>query len=57
MTRQNVFVGCVMAMVVGKNHPPPRHIMHKYEMELSHSQSGAPPGTDSIPSREQSLVC
>ena len=30
----------------------PRHIWHKDEMELSHSQSGAPPSTGSIPSRE-----
>ena len=35
-----------------RNHPPPRHILHKDGMELSHSQSGASPGTDSIPSRE-----
>ena len=26
-----------------RNHPPPRHILHKDGMELSHSQSGAPP--------------
>ena len=32
------------------NHPPPRHILHKDGMELSHPQSGAPPGTGSIPS-------
>ena len=32
------------------NHPPPRRILHKDGMELSHSQSGAPPGTGSIPS-------
>ena len=39
------------------NHPPPRHILHKDGMELSHSQSGAPPGSGSIPSREKSPVC
>ena len=32
------------------------HILHKDGMELSHPQSSSPPGTDSIPSREQSLV-
>ena len=32
------------------NHPPPRHILLKDGMELSHSQSGAPPGTGLIPS-------
>ena len=32
------------------NHPPPRHILLKDRMELSHPQSGAPPGTGSIPS-------
>ena len=32
------------------NHPPPRHILLKDGMELSHPQSGAPPGTGSIPS-------
>ena len=40
-----------------RNHTPPRHILHEDGMELSHSQSGAPPGTRSIPSREQSSVC
>ena len=40
-----------------RNHPPPRHILHKDGMELSHPQSGARPGTGSIPSREQSPVC
>ena len=35
-----------------KNHPSPRHILHKDGMELSHSQSGTPPGTGSIPLRE-----
>ena len=34
------------------NHPSPRHILHKDGMELSHPQSGAPPGLGSIPSRE-----
>ena len=33
-----------------RNHPPPRHILHNDGMEISHSQSGAPPGTGSIPS-------
>ena len=33
-----------------RNHPPPRHILHKDGMELSRSQSGAPEGTGSIPS-------
>ena len=32
------------------NHPPPRHTLLKDGMELSHPQSGAPPGTGSIPS-------
>ena len=31
-----------------RKHPPPRHILHEDGMELSHSQSGAPPGTGSI---------
>ena len=39
------------------NHPPPRHILHKDGMELSHPQSSASPGTCSIPSREQSPFC
>ena len=30
------------------NHPPPRHILLKDGMELSHPQSGAPPGPGSI---------
>ena len=34
----------------GGNQPPPRHILLKDGMELSHPQSGAPPGTGSIPS-------
>ena len=33
-----------------QNHPPPRHILLKDGMELSHPQSSAPPGTGSIPS-------
>ena len=35
-----------------RNHPPPCHISHKDRVELSHSQSGALPGTGPIPSRE-----
>ena len=41
-----------LAELVGRNHPPLHHILHKHRIELSHSQSGAPPGTGSIPSRE-----
>ena len=40
-----------------RNPPSPRHILHKDGMELSHSQPGAPPGTDPIPLREQSPLC
>ena len=32
-----------------KKHPPPRYILHKDGMELSHPQPGVPPGTGSIP--------
>ena len=42
--------GMCHGMLPAGNHPPPRHILHKDGMELSHSQSGAPPGTGSIPS-------
>ena len=36
--------------LLARNNPPPRHILLKDGMELSHPQSGAPPGTGSIPS-------
>ena len=36
-----------------RNHPPRRHTLHKDGMEVSHPQSGAPPGTGSIPSQEK----
>ena len=44
--------GMAWQRLPARNHPPPRHILNKDGMELSHSQSGAPSGTDSIPSRE-----
>ena len=40
-----------------KKHPPPRYTLHKDGTELSCLQSSTPPGTGSIPSREQSPVC
>ena len=57
MTRGNMLVGRVMAMVAGENHPPTRHILLKDGMKLSHPCSSAPPDTGSISSREQSTVC
>ena len=39
-----------------RNHPPPRHILHKDGMEPSHSQPGAPPGTAFRESKIQFVV-
>ena len=53
MARQNLLMGCVVAMAAGKKPPASTPISHKHGMELSHPQSGDPSGTGSIPSRER----